>query len=131
LLFVADGARWIREWFEGLGVKDKAMLLCWYHLVKRSQQLLSLSCRGRQHRREVEEPLLRHLWRGEVEEALSLLRQAREQMKKPEALGELVGYLEARRADLPDYAAPEDAGLGVGSNRGGQVNGPANSGRCQ
>ena len=28
LLFLADGARWIREWFEGLAVKDKAMLLC-------------------------------------------------------------------------------------------------------
>src|SRR5262249_38323538 len=29
LLFLADGARWIRDWFEGLKVKDKAMLLCW------------------------------------------------------------------------------------------------------
>ena len=43
LLVPADGARWIREWFEGLKVKDKAMLLCWYHLVKRTQQLLSLA----------------------------------------------------------------------------------------
>jgi len=29
LLFLADGARWLREWFEGLQVPDKAMLLCW------------------------------------------------------------------------------------------------------
>jgi hypothetical protein len=28
LLFLGDGARWIRDWFEGLGVKGKAMLLC-------------------------------------------------------------------------------------------------------
>jgi hypothetical protein len=131
LLFLADGARWIREWFEGLGVKDKAMQLCWYHLVKRSQQLLSLSCRGRQHRREVEEPLLRHLWRGEVDEALSLLRQAREQMKKPEALDELVGYREARRPYLPDYAARKDAGLWIASNRVEKFNDQAIAARCK
>jgi hypothetical protein len=66
LLFVADGARWIREWFSGLRLADKAMLRCWYHLVKRSQQLPRLACRGRQHRREVEEPLLAHqgAWPG-------------------------------------------------------------------
>ena len=29
LLFLADGARWIRSWLEGLGVASKAMILCW------------------------------------------------------------------------------------------------------
>jgi hypothetical protein len=131
LLFLADGARWIREWFEGLAVKDKAMLLCWYHLAKKAGQLLSLACRGRQHRREVEEPLLQHLWHGRVDEALQLLRQAREQMKKPEALDELVGYLEARRPYLPDYAARKQAGLWIASNRVEKFNDQAISARCK
>jgi Uncharacterised protein family (UPF0236) len=131
LLFVADGARWIREWYEGLAVKDKAMLLCWYHLVKRTQQLLSLACRGRQHRREVEEPVLHLLWHGEVDEAVKQLRQAREPMKKPEALDELVGYLEARKPYLPDYAARKEAGLWIASNRVEKFNDQAISARCK
>src|SRR4051812_23960676 len=54
LLVLADGARWIREWFEGLGVKGGTMIVCWWHLVKRIQQDLSRACRGREHRREIE-----------------------------------------------------------------------------
>jgi hypothetical protein len=121
LLFLADGARWIREWFEGLKVKDKAMLLCWYHLVKRAQQLLSLACRGRQHRLEVEEPVLHPLWHGRLDEALKRLREACAQMKKAEALNELVGYLEERRRYLVDYAGRKEAGLWIASNRRGEV----------
>jgi hypothetical protein len=131
LLFLADGARWIREWFEGLAVKDKAMLLCWYHLVKRTEQLLSLACRGRQHRREVEEPVLHHLWHGRVKEAVELLRQSREQMKKPEAVDELVGYLEARQPYLVDYAARQAAGLWIASNRVEKFHDQAISARCK
>lgn len=131
LLFLADGARWIREWFEGLRLEGKAMLLCWYHLVKRTQQLLSLACRGRQHRREVEGPVLHHLWHGRLDEALKLLRQARGQMTKPEALDELVGYLEARRPYLADYAARQRAGLWIASNRVEKLNDLAISARCK
>jgi hypothetical protein len=131
VLFLADGARWIREWFEGLAVKDKAMLLCWYHLVKRTQQLLSLACRGRQHRREVEGPVLAHLWHGRPDEAVKLLREARGQMKKPESLDELVGYLEARKPYLPDYAARKAAGLWIASNRVEKFNDQAISARCK
>jgi hypothetical protein len=131
LLFLADGARWIRDWYEGLQVKDKAMLLCWYHLVKRTQQLLSLACRGRQHRREVEEPLLNHLWQGRLDDALKLLREARGQMKKAEALDELVGYLQARKPYLADYAARQQAGLWIASNRVEKFNDQAISARCK
>src|SRR4051812_4795433 len=55
LLVLADGARWIRGWFEGLGVRDGTMIVCWWHLVKRCGQDLSRACRGREHRREGEE----------------------------------------------------------------------------
>lgn len=131
LLFLADGARWIREWFEGLKVKDKAMLLCWYHLAKKCGQLLSLACRGRQHRREVEEAVLSHLWHGRVDKGVAVLVGAREQMKKPEALDELVGYLEARRPYLADYAARREAGLWIASNRVEKFNDWAISARCK
>ena len=42
--------------------------------------------------------------------------RARE-MKNLEALEELIGYLEARRVDLPAYEARQQAGLWIASNR--------------
>ena len=39
------------------------------------------------------------------------------EMKNLEALEELIGYLEARRADLPDDEARQRAGLWIASNR--------------
>ena len=74
LLVLADGARWIREWFEGLGLSDGTMIVCWWHLVKRCQQDLSRACRGREHRREIESAVLKALWHGRVDEALEILR---------------------------------------------------------
>ena len=74
LLVLADGARRIRGWFEALGLDDKTMIVCWWHVVKRRQQDLSRACRGREHRRVVESAVLGALWHGRVDEALEVLR---------------------------------------------------------
>jgi hypothetical protein len=131
LLVLADGARWIRDWFEGLGVSDKAMIVCWWHLVKRVQQDLSRACRGREHRRGVESAVLGALWHGRVDEALAELRSHAGEMKNVEALEELIGYLEARRPYLPDYAARQRAGLWIASNRVEKFNDWSVSARCK
>jgi hypothetical protein len=131
LLVLADGARWIREWFEGLGVSDKTMIVCWWHLVKRCGQDLSRACRGREHRREVESAVLQALWHGRVAEALEVLRSRSGEMKNLEAWEELIGYLEARRRYLPDYAARQRAGLWIASNRVEKFNDWSVSARCK
>jgi hypothetical protein len=131
LLVLADGARWIRDWFEGLGLKDKAMIVCWYHLKKRCEQDLSRACRGRDHRRRVEAPVLDALWHGRVGEAIEALRGRAGEMKDVEALEELIGYLEARRPYLPDYEARRRAGLWIASNRVEKFNDWSVSVRCK
>jgi len=131
LLVLADGARWIREWFEGLGVKGGTRIVCWWHLVKRVQQDLSRACRGREHRRAVESAVLGALWHGRVEEALEVLRSRSGEMKNGEALEELIGYLEARRPYLPDYEARRRAGLWIASNRVEKFNDWSVSARCK
>jgi hypothetical protein len=131
LLVLADGARWIREWFEGLGLSGGTMIVCWWHLVKRCQQDLSRACRGREHRREVESAVLGALWHGRIAEALAVLRAHAGEMKNVEALEELIGYLEARRAYLPDYAARQRAGLWIASNRVEKFNDWSVSARCK
>jgi hypothetical protein len=117
LLVLADGARWIRAWFDGPGVSDATMIVCWWPPVKRCGQDLSRACRGRAHRREVESAVLQASWHGRVAEALEILRSRAGGMKNREAWEELIGYLEARRRYLPDYAARQRAGLWIASNR--------------
>jgi hypothetical protein len=131
LLVLADGARWIRDWFEGLGVKGATMIVCWWHLAKRCGQDLSRACRGREHRREIESAVLQALWHGRVDEALGVLRAHAGEMKNVEALEELIGYLEARRPYLPDYAARQRAGLWIASNRVEKFNDWSVSARCK
>jgi hypothetical protein len=131
LLVLADGARWIRDWFEGLGIDDKTMIVCWWHLVKRVQQDLSRACDGREHRRVVESAVLHALWRGRVEEALELLCSRSGEMRNVEVLEDLISYLEARRPYLPDYAARQRAGLWIASNRVEKFNDWSVSARCK
>jgi hypothetical protein len=131
LLALADGARWIRDWFEGLGVKGGTMIVCWWHLVKRCGQDLSRACRGREHRRTVESAVLQALWHGRVDEALRVLRAHAGGVKNVEALEELIGYLEARRPYLPDYEARQRAGLWIASNRVEKFNDWSVSARCK
>lgn len=131
LLVLADGARWIRDWFEALGLEEATMIVCWWHVVKRVQQDLSRACRGRDHRRAVESAVLHALWHGRVEEALEVLRSRSGEMRDVEVLAELIGYLEARRPYLPDYAARQRAGLWIASNRVEKFNDWSVSARCK
>jgi hypothetical protein len=131
LLVLADGARWIRDWFAGLGVEGGTMIVCWWHLVKRVQQDLSRACRGREHRRGIESAVLQALWNGRVDEASEVLRAHAGETKNLEALEDLIGYLEARRPYLPDYAARQRAGLWIASNRVEKFNDWSVSARCK
>lgn len=105
LLLIADGARWIRTFFaEVLTAQPGAtMILDWWHLRKKCGELSSLICAGRSAKRSFLVPLLRRLWRGEVDTALAHVRAYRQKAKNREKLDELVAYLHERRASLPDY----------------------------
>jgi hypothetical protein len=97
LLVLADGAKWIRECFKGLGLVGGTKIVCWWHLVKRCQQDLSRACRGREHRRAVESAVLEELWHGRVEAAIKVLRSRISEMRNVAVLEDLIGYLEVRR----------------------------------
>lgn len=131
LLFLADGGRWIRHWFDKLQVPAKAMILCWYHLVKKCESQLSQACRGRQHREEVQKEVLGHLWEGRVDEALAVLQARRGEMRVALALDQLVEYLCRRRAYLPNYKKRQQAGLWIASNRVEKFNDWSVTERCK
>jgi Uncharacterised protein family (UPF0236) len=131
LLVLGDGAAWIRTWFEGLGIDSKAMVLCWWHLRKRCYESMSSAGGPKDRRRAFEKELLGRLWAGEVEAAIELLRGALEWVRNPTAVEDLIGYLEKRRAYIPDYEQRQRAGLWIASTRVEKFNDWAVSGRCQ
>jgi hypothetical protein len=130
LLFVNDGARWIRDWFEGVQVKAKSMVLCWYHLAHRCLMDLGSAC-GKRRAGEIGKDVLGHLWEGRVDEALELLAQHRTEMNNRSALNQIVDYIRARRPYLPNYKARKDAGVWIASNRVERLNDWTTSQRCK
>jgi hypothetical protein len=131
LLVLGDGAGWIRTWFESLGIDSKAMVLCWWHLRKRCYESMSSAGGPKDRRRALEKELLGQLWEGEVEAAIGLLRGALEWVRNPASVEELIGYLEKRRAYIPDYEQRQRAGLWIASTRVEKFNDWAVSGRCK
>jgi hypothetical protein len=130
LLFVNDGARWIRDWFDGLQVQAKHMVLCWYHLAHRCLMNLGSAC-GKRRAEEIGKEVLGHLWEGRVDAALELLAQHRLEMKNRPALDQIVEYIRARRPYLPNYRARKDAGVWIASNRVEKLNDWTTSQRCK
>jgi hypothetical protein len=131
LLVLGDGAGWIRTWFEGLGINPKAMIVCWWHLRKRCYGQLSSAGGPKDRRSELEKALLDQLWQGKVDAAVALLRGALEWVRNPQALEGLIGYLEKRRAFIPDYQGRQQAGLWIASTRVEKFNDWAVSERCK
>jgi hypothetical protein len=131
LLVLGDGASWIRSWFEGLGIAPKAMIVCWWHLRKRCYESMSTAGGPKDRRRAFEKELLGRLWEGEVDAAVDLLRGALEWVRTPKGVEDLIGYLEKRRAFLPDYQQRQRAGLWIASTRVEKFNDWAVSGRCK
>jgi hypothetical protein len=131
LLVLGDGAGWIRTWFEGVELPTKAMIVCWWHLRKRCYEQLSSGGGPKDRRRELETALLGHLWEGRVDQAVELLHGALEWVRNPQAIADLIAYLEKRRAYLPDYQQRQRAGLWIASNRVEKFNDWAVSERCK
>ena len=131
LLVLGDGAAWIRTWFEGLGIDSRAMVLCWWHLRKRCSESMSSAGGPKDRRRSFEKELLGRLWRGEVGAAIELLRDALEWVRSPTAVEDLIGYLEKRRAYIPDYEQRQRAGLWIASTTVEKYNDWAVSARCK
>ena len=107
------------------------MIVCWWHLRKRCSECLSLAGGPKDRRRALEKALLDRLWEAKVDEAMALLREAAEWVRNPKALEDLIGYLEKRRASIPDYGERHRAGLWIASTRVEKFNDWAVSERCK
>ncbi len=104
LLLIADGARWIRSFFtETLAaLAHKTMLLDWQHLKQKCSDLSSRICTGKAAKAYFLCRIYRRLWRGDVPAALAVLEAERSKTKNAASLDELMTYLQARQAGIPN-----------------------------
>jgi len=111
VVLLGDGARWIRRFFqERLATWPRtALFLDWYHCRKKCYDLTSLIGRGRKAQAALLGLLLKHLWRGQVPEALDILEEYRPQAKNLEKLDELINYLSNRREFIPQLPGTSGA----------------------
>ncbi len=110
LVFVADGARWLRDFFAAtLAPRGATLLLDWYHLHHRCYQVATPVCRDKPTRVRFLGTLGRLLWHGDVDGAIAAAEEFRAEAKappdprRPAPLDEWITYLEARRASIPCY----------------------------
>jgi hypothetical protein len=83
LLLIADGARWIRNFFtETLtAIVTTTMILDWHHLKQKCMDLSSRICRGKAAKAQLLRRLYRRLWRGDVPAAIAALEAQRAETK--------------------------------------------------
>jgi hypothetical protein len=115
IVAITDGARSIRTMLQELFGSSVRVILDWYHLAKRTYQLLSMVAHEKTEREEMERRVLSSLWRGRVSEALSYLRGL--SARREEALSSLVLYLENHAEEIIDYERRAKAGKAIGSGR--------------
>jgi hypothetical protein len=117
LLLIADGARWIRNFFGRycLHWPDAQMILDWYHLRKKLYALSSMICRGKNAKMRFLSTLGAHLWQGNTLEALAFLHAYRPEAKSDEKLDELINYLQTRQEAIPNYQERRKQRLYIGS----------------
>lgn len=105
ITLLGDGARWIAHFFQQRLATwpMTSLILDWYHCRKKCYDLTSLICYGPKAKAELLALLLRHLWQGQVAEAIDILEEYRPRTKNLPKLDELITYLDNRRPYIPNY----------------------------
>jgi hypothetical protein len=124
LLLLADGAKWIRNFYQLLQghLPSSQMVLDWFHLQRKCYQFSSAIGRDKKAKAKLLGALYYHLWRGQVDEASQILQAYRPEAKSLDKLDELLAYLEARQAFIPNYKERRQQRQFIGSGHAEKAN---------
>ncbi len=105
LRLVADGARWIRDWFAARQavLPRSQLILDWHHLRQKCRDFASMVCRGRAAKAALLKEVYQHLWHGDSDGALGVLGAYRGQAKDAAWLETWIKHLRARQPYIPHY----------------------------
>lgn len=118
LVFFTDGARNIKNSIKELfSFRPYTVILDWFHLKKKCQELLSMALKGKKERNNTLEKLLRILWAGDVEGAVNYLHSLPASIiKNKKWLEEQTAYLKRKKENITCYAVRAGLGLRNSSN---------------
>jgi len=113
---ITDGAKAIRCQLETIFEHPVPVILDWYHLEKKVWELMSMVARTKAEKEIHVAELLKLLWHGRADQALTYLRTQVE-TKSEKWLSALITYVEKHQAEIIDYERRQDAGKPIGSGR--------------
>jgi len=113
---ITDGAKAIRRQLETVFDHPVPVILDWYHLEKKVWELMSMAARTKTEKELHVSELLKLLWRGRAEEALTYLRTQVE-TKSEKWLSALITYVENHQGEIIDYERRQRVGKPIGSGR--------------
>ena len=116
IVAIIDGARSIRCRLESLFGPSVRVILDWYHLSTKVRKLMGMIAKDKGTKRLHLKAILPKLWCGQTFKVISYL-QNHVQARSPDALQELLTYLEKHATEIIDYRRRQQAGKTIGSGR--------------
>ena len=116
IVAITDGASTIRKTLEAIFGAPPVIILDWYHLRKKTRELLSMIARHKAEKEQHLEVMLALLWAGDTGKALSYLK-TKVVVRNAVKHAELIGYLEKHQHEIIDYGARQAVGKTIGSGR--------------
>jgi hypothetical protein len=119
IVFFTDGARVIHNEIERMfGFVSYKLVLDWFHLMKKFAEGFSMAFKGKKIRNAQLSLVEKLLWFGNVDKAISFLRNVDPSLVKSRVqLEQLIDYLNRVRQYIPNYALRKKLGLCNSSNR--------------
>lgn len=118
LVFITDGAKDIKSHIESIfGFHTYRTILDWYHLGKKTRELISMGIQGKNNSGAVSQSLLQMLWVGDVAGAVDFVHSLPQKIIKSRCrLEEYISYLERKKESIVCYAIRKHLGLRCSSN---------------
>jgi hypothetical protein len=114
VIAITDGAQVIRQHLHSVFGVALIIILDWYHLGKKVQELMSMIARNKDEKNLHLKFIFYHLWRGEVDTVIDYLT-TKVQPRNEEKHRELINYINKHRDEIIDYRRRKKAGKMIGS----------------
>lgn len=117
LVLISDGARNIRKRFETVFGRPITVILDWFHLKKRVNEILSMMGFKKEVKKDHIKQILNHLWYGQYKATITYIEALKPHKKRIYKKEELLVYLEKHKAELINYERRKAIGKKIGSGK--------------
>jgi hypothetical protein len=121
IVAITDGARSIRLTLEAMFGAHVCIILDWYHLQHKVQNLMSMIAINKPDKELYIKEIGALLWLGKVSDCLEYIDKLPE-VKNASKRDELRDYISKHRKEIINYGLRQEAGKTIGSGRGEKAN---------